>query len=116
MTRPSFSAAVRCVVLTLGLVVAATAITKAQYVAPNFRVYNGGSQTIMVLNVSPHGYNSWGPDLLGDNELNPGYFVRALAGFSLPSCIQDVRAIYADHEIQYFWGIDVCTENLTFRR
>ncbi len=102
MTRPSFSAVVRCAVLTVGIAVAATAITKAS--SADFRVYNAGSTTIMVLNVEPSGYNSWGPDLLGNNELDPGYYVRPLVGYTIPSCVQDVRAVYSDNVVQYYLG------------
>ena len=114
MTRPSLSVFVRSAVLTLALMVAATAITKAQYSSPNFRVYNAGSHTIVVINVSPHGNSSWGADLLGNNELDPGYYVTPLATYNLPSCVQDVRAVFSDYTVQYFWGLDVCTQNLTF--
>jgi hypothetical protein len=82
--------------------------------APQFRVYNSGYHTIEALNVSPHGYNHWGADLLGEDYLESGYFDRPLSGYNLPSCYQDVRAVYTNGHVEYMWDVDVCDYNVRF--
>ena len=112
MTRPSLRRFLRASILTAGLIVAATSVTKAG--VNDFTVYNQGSGTIEYLYVEPSGYAYWGSDLLGSYEINPGYNYHPLVGWKVPNCVQDVKAVYTDGHIEYYWGINVCNQNLTF--
>jgi hypothetical protein len=86
----------------------------AQYSSPNFEVINAGTHQIDHIYVQPHANPNWGPDLLGQDVLPAGYFYKALASYNLPSCIQDVRVIYHDGTVDYYYNLDVCNYNVTF--
>jgi hypothetical protein len=112
VARFSFFSRVAAALCALAMLTAAPSF--AQYSSPNFEVVNEGHHTIVVINVSPHGYNSWGADLLGNDELEPGYWFKPLIGYNLPSCIQDVRVIYSDNVVDYMYSVNVCTHYVTF--
>jgi hypothetical protein len=84
-----------------------------------FTVYNEGSHQIYSINVEPSDYNQWGPDLLGNYVLNPGYSVHPLSLYwganpNIPNDIQDVRVVYSDGTVLTRTGVDICEYNLTF--
>ena len=81
--------------------------------ASRFRVINAGSTTMTSIFMRPSG-GIWGPDLLGNDVLDPGYNYRALAGLSLGSEVQDIIVYYEDGVHSWIYGIDVCYYNATF--
>ena len=109
------SGGLRVAALTLAFIVLTASLSTAQYSSPNFRVLNEGSHIINTLNVSPHASGVWGSDLLGQYDLRPGQYASPLAGYTLPSCVQDVRVIYDNGAVDYFYNLNVCTQNVTFR-
>jgi|SRR5579871_2700723 len=115
MVKPLLRALVRPAVLAVGLSLAATAIVSAAtYTAPNFTVYNQGSEVVEQLYVSPHNNNTWGDDLLANYELEPGYSYKPLQNYTLPSCYQDVRAVYDDKHVETIYDVNICTNNVIF--
>ena len=96
-------------VLALGVALGQPAL--AQYHAPQFTIYNQGSTCIAIVNVEPSDSNNWGPDLLA-GVMCPNQYLHPLVNYTLPSCIQDVRAIYTDGHVEYTWGLNVCSYNL----
>lgn len=85
----------------------------------NFTIYNQGSHTIESVYVEPSDYNQWGPDLLGNYVLDPGYSVHPLSLYwganpNIPNDIQDVRVQYSDGTVLTRTGINICEYNLTF--
>lgn len=102
----------RVLLATFALVVGMSLAADA-FVAPNFLVINDGSHTIIAVYVEPSASDSWGQDLLGNNVLDPGYETHALTGYTLPSCIQDVKVIYSDKHIAYDLNVNVCTQYVT---
>ena len=113
MTR-FISGGLRVAAFTFAFLVATVSLSIAAYSAPNFHVINEGSHTINTLNVSPHASGDWGSDLLGQYELAPGHYASPLAGYTLPECVQDVRVIYDNGAVDYFYNLNVCTLNVTF--
>ena len=115
MVKPLLRAFVRPGAIALGMMLAATAyVGAASYSAPNFTVYNEGSEVIESVNVSPHNNNSWGEDLLGNYALQPGYNYKPLTNYTLPTCYQDVRAVYDDQHVETLYNVNVCTQNVIF--
>lgn len=110
----NFLLVLRAAVATCVLGLMTVAPSLADYAAPNFEVINGGQHVIDNLYVSPHASGNWGDDLLGKYDLAPNQFVKPLATYTLPSCNQDVRVIYHDRTVDYFYGLNVCQLNVTF--
>lgn len=76
----------------------------------DFRVENDGAHVVVHLYVAPEGANSWGSDLLGQYELYPSQYTAALAGYTIPTCNQDMRAIYTDGHVEELDGVNVCSQ------
>ena len=108
-------------------VVAACAIVLASSSQParasagdTFTIYNQGYHTMYIVNAEPASYGSWGPDLLGTGYvLSPGHSFQPLAWHYgadpyVPSCIHDIRVIYSDQHVEYDYGVDICSYNVTF--
>jgi len=76
----------------------------------DFRVENDGAHVVQYLYIEPEGAPSWGPDLLGQYELYPTQYDAALAGYTVPNCNQDMRAIYTDGHVEELDGVNVCTQ------
>jgi hypothetical protein len=95
-----------------GMVLATSAISSAS--SADFTVFNDGSVTLEHLYVSPHGRNTWDQDLLGNYVLNPGYNYKPLVNYSVPTCWQDVKAVYEDGNVVSDWDVNICAVNLHF--
>lgn len=84
-----------------------------------FTIYNEGSHTIYSAYVQPHNYCCWGPDLLKDDVLSPGYHFEPLlfyygANPDTPSVMQDVRVVYQDGTVLYDYNVNICDYNVSF--
>jgi hypothetical protein len=95
-----------------GAVLATSQISSASSAA--FTVYNDGTVTMEHLYISPHGRDSWDEDLLGNYVLNPGYHYRPLENYTVPTCWQDVKAVYEDGKVITDFDVNICDVNLHF--
>jgi hypothetical protein len=114
MTRHSFASFFTTSIGALAIVLATT-LPSSALEAPNFRVINGGQTRAVEVNVSPSNSNDWGDNLLtpyGD-ALDPGNFVYALRGWTIGSCVQDLRVIYEDGVTKYLYGTNICRNDIT---
>jgi len=106
---------------------AACAILMTSYPQParanagdTFTIYNQGYHVMYIVNAEPSSYGSWGPDLLGTGyTLSPGHSFQPLSWYyganpSIPSCIHDIRVIYSDGHVEYDYGVDICSYNVSF--
>lgn len=83
-----------------------------------FTVYNSGAHTIYQVYVEPHNYPYWGPDLLGNDVLQPGYHFIPIAFYyganpNVPDAFQDVKFVYSDGHIAYDYDVNICEYNVT---
>jgi len=99
--RTAFVAYISSIILALVLLSSTAAL------ADKFRVGNSGGHTIVSLWVSPSGDRYWGEDLLGDDYLQPGYYVSAY----VPGCYADIRILYDNSQVQTRYGFDTCNYN-----
>ncbi len=84
-----------------------------------FTVYNEGSHTIYSIYVEPHDYAYWGPDLLGNYVLYPGYHVEPLSLYwganpNIPDIYQDIKVVYQDGHVITDYDVNICAYNVTF--
>jgi hypothetical protein len=82
-----------------------------------FTIYNAGSHTVYTVNVEPHDYCCWGPDLLRDDVLNPGYHFEPLLFYygmhpNTPSVMQDVRVVYSNGYVITDMDVNICAYNV----
>jgi len=96
----------------VGAIFTTSAISSAS--SAGFTVYNDGTVTIEHLYVSPHGRNSWDADLLGTYVLNPGYNFHPLENYTVPTCWQDIKAVYEDGHVITDWDVDICSVNIHY--
>lgn len=109
-------------ILSFGMALAMTVVlplaAAANTCADTFVVYNQGTHTIEHLNTSPSNDSAWGPDLLGQYVLNPGYNYRPLFSYYGADCDcatnQDVRAVYSDGTVLTDMDVNICAYNVSF--
>jgi hypothetical protein len=93
----------------------ASALPASALEAPNFRVINGGQTRAVEVNVSPSSSDDWADNLLdpyGD-ILDPGNFIYALKGYTIGSCVQDLRVIYEDGHKEFLYNVNICRNDIT---
>ena len=74
---------------------------------PSFNLVNRGSQPIEELYATPTGYDRWGQDRLGRNDVLSGqtFPVRLPAD---GNCSYDIRVVYADRKSEERRRVDLC--------
>jgi len=87
----------------------ASAIATAAYAAQqDFTVTNHTGHTIVTLNVSPHGDDHWGPDILGRDVLNDGEQAAVTFDRDEEQCSWDIKVTYDDGTNNDLRGVDLC--------
>ncbi len=76
--------------------------------AGSFRIEDNGDHTIVGIWVSPSWATAWGNELLGDDVLEPGYFVKEYVS----GCYADIRVLYDDQQVLTRYNFDTCVYNL----
>lgn len=94
--------------LVLAFMVASVGISTKVAQAGNFKVENDGDHTIVGIWVTPDSDDYWGPELLGNDVLDPGYYAEEYVS----GCYADIRVLYDDNQVSTDWDFDTCTYNL----
>jgi hypothetical protein len=85
---------------------AGTSTTVAQ--AGVFRIQNNGDHTIIGVWVTSELHTTWGTELLGEDVLDPGYYVAENAS----GCHADIRLLYANGHVRTRYNFDTCEYDL----
>lgn len=93
-------------VLAFMVALVCTSTTIAQ--ASTFRIENNGDHTIIGVWVTPEWYTTWGSELLGEDVLDPGYYVSEYVS----GCYADIRVVYDNRHILTRYNFDTCAYNL----
>jgi len=79
--------------------------------AVNFTLNNTTGNTLVTLQISESGNNSWGEDILGVEMLAGGESADVTIDDDLADCEYDVRATFDDGSVLDERGVNMCTIN-----
>jgi hypothetical protein len=74
----------------------------------NFSVVNTTGHIVATLNVSPTSESEWGPDILGQNVLQPGQTASVVFDRAEQQCNYDIRATYDDGDTSDVRNVNLC--------
>jgi hypothetical protein len=74
----------------------------------NFSVVNATGHIVATLNVSPTSESEWGPDILGQDVLQPGQTAAVVFDRAETQCNYDVRATYDDGDTTDMRNVNLC--------
>jgi hypothetical protein len=94
--------------LIAGALIASALATAAYAAQQDFTVTNHTGHTIVTLNVSPHGDDHWGPDILGRDVLNDGEQAAVTFDRDEEQCSWDIKVTYDDGTNNDLRGVDLC--------
>lgn len=92
----------------LALVLTLIGLSTTNANAGTFRVENNGDHTIIGIWVTPEYIDSWGEERLGEDVLDPGYYVSEYVS----GCYADIRVLYDDRQVTTKYNFDTCVYNL----
>lgn len=72
------------------------------------KVINRTSVILYTVRASPANMNTWGPDLLKNRQVPPGYSTTIDLNNRPKGCTYDIRAEFIDGDVVEKYGIDVC--------
>jgi hypothetical protein len=97
--------------LTIGLLTTATAAASAA----SFLLVNQGDHTVYHLYVSRHSTGDWGPDILGEDVLSPGYQTTiSFPDDSFDTCYWDIGVVYEDGHTATDMDEDLCSTGTVY--
>jgi hypothetical protein len=71
-------------------------------------INNNSDRYVYSVRISDVGTDAWGPDLLGAEMIEPGYYMRVEPRRHRGYCLFDVRVEYDDGQREFFWGVNLC--------
>ena len=74
----------------------------------NFSVVNTTGHIVATLNVSPTSESEWGPDILGQDVLQPGQTASVVFDRAEQQCNYDIRATYDDGDTSDLRNVNLC--------
>ena len=74
----------------------------------NFSVVNATGHIVATLNVSPTSESEWGPDILGQDVLQPGQTASVVFDRAEQQCNYDIRATYDDGDTSDVRNVNLC--------
>ncbi len=77
----------------------------------NFTLNNGTAETLVTLQISESGNNSWGEDILGSDTVEAGGSADVTINDDLADCEYDIRATFTDGSTLDERGINLCEIN-----
>lgn len=99
------------VIMMAGLFTSTAAIADRR----DFYVYNKGSEPIFYLRVSHISEDKWGPDILGEDVLEPGDRVKITFHDDEDLCYYDIQVEYKDGDTRDKRDVDLCaTDSVEF--
>lgn len=72
------------------------------------RVHNHTSYNLCYVQISHVDRNSWGPDILGNTCLSPGYYRTVNPGWQQGYCKMDMRFEFSDGDTVVEYDFNIC--------
>lgn len=92
----------------LAIASVAAVVTPAQAFERWLDIHNDTSYELCYVYISHIRTNDWGPDLLGDECIPPGYYMRVDPGYQQGYCRMDMKFVFEDDTVTYRENFNIC--------